>query len=163
MRTRPNATALKRCLLAAVCLLAIASAWMRPAAPHTAAHVAAVARTAPTNVTPQPGRPHSTPRTAPRAQPRAVATIVALAYARYLADQLPAQRLPALTPRALAIARNSGPLPARLQVTQVWLTSLTGAADSWTAHFNIFDARGRQTTTAQLVLPATGGVSRRSI
>jgi hypothetical protein len=116
-----------------------------------------VARTAPTNVTPQPGRPHSTPRTAPRAQPRAVATIVALAYARYLADQLPAQRLPALTPRAGATAHNSGPLPARLYVTQVRLTSLTRAGNSWTAHFNIIDTRGRQATTAQLVLSATGG------
>jgi hypothetical protein len=54
-------------------------------------------------------------------------------------------------------ARTSGPLPARLQVTQVRLTSLTGAGDSWTAHFNIIDAHGRQTTTTQLGLAATGG------
>ena len=78
-------------------------------------------------------------------------------YARYLDGQLPAQRLPALTPQALATARNSGPLPARLHVTQVRLTSLTGAGDSWTAHFAISDTHGRQTTTAQLVLSATDG------
>ena len=37
------------------------------------------------------------------------------------------------------------------------LTSLTGGGDSWTAHFAISDTRGRQTTTAQLVLSATDG------
>ena len=157
MRTRPSAGALKRWLLAAACLLAIASATVRLASSHTATHVGGAAPRVSANVIPQPRRPHSIPRTTPDAQPRAVATAVARAYARYLADQLPAQRLPALTPRALAIARNSGPLPARLQVTQVWLTSLTGAADSWTAHFNIIDARGRKTITAQFVLAATGG------
>lgn len=157
MRTRPNATAVKRSLLAAACLLAVASAFMRPASTPNATHVGGAARTAPTNVIPQPGHPHTIPHTTPGAQPRAVATTVARAYARYLANQLPAQRLPALTPQALAIARNSGPLPARLQVTQVRLTSLTGAADSWTAHFNIIDTRGRQATTAQLGLSATAG------
>jgi hypothetical protein len=154
---RPSATAVKRSLLAAACLFAIASATVRPASTHTAAHGGAVARTAPTNVIPPPGRPHSIPRTPPSAQPRAVATTLARAYARYLANQLRAQRLPALTPHAIAIARNSGPLPARLHVIQVRLTSLTGAGDSWTAHFNIIDTRGRQATTAQLVLAATAG------
>ena len=37
------------------------------------------------------------------------------------------------------------------------LTTLTGAGDSWTAHYAISDTRGRQTTTTQLVLSATGG------
>jgi hypothetical protein len=92
---RPSAT-LKRSLLAALCVLAIASAAMRPASTHTAKHVDAAARTAPTNVIPQPERLHSIPRTAPDAQPRAVATTIADAYARYLANQLPAQQLPAL-------------------------------------------------------------------
>jgi hypothetical protein len=147
----------KRSLLAAVCVLAIASSFMRPASTPTATHVGAVARTAPTNVIPQPGHPHSIPRTAPDAQPQAVATTIADAYARYLAHQLPAQRLPALTPQALATARHSGPLPARLHVTRVRLTRLTGTGDSWTAHFTIIDARGRQTTTAQLVLSPTAG------
>jgi hypothetical protein len=116
---RPSARALKRVLLAAACLLAIASAAMRPASTHTATHLGAAARTVPTNVSPPPGRPHSIPRTAPGAQPRAVATTVARAYARYLANQLPAQQLPTLTPQALAIARHSGPLPTRLQVTKL--------------------------------------------
>jgi hypothetical protein len=101
---RPSARALKRSLLAAVCLLAIASASTRPASTHNAKHAGAPARTAPTNVIPHAGRRHSTPRTAPRAQPQAVATTVALAYARYLAHQLPPQQLPALTPQALATA-----------------------------------------------------------
>ena len=110
--------------------------------------------TVPATVIAEPTR---SPRSAPSAQPRAVAATVARAYARYLDSQLPAQRLPALTPQALATARNSGPLPARLHVTQVRLTSLTGGGDSWTAHFAIRDTHGRQTTTAQLVLSATDG------
>jgi hypothetical protein len=157
MRTRPTATALKRVLLVAVCLLAIASASIRPASTPTAKQIGGPARTAPTKLIPQPGRPHTIPRTAPDAQPRAIATTIADAYARYLAHQLPAQQLPALTPQALAVARTSGPLPARLHVTHVRLTSLTGAGDSWTAHFNIIDAQGRQATTAQLGLAATAG------
>jgi hypothetical protein len=39
----------------------------------------------------------------------------------------------------------------------VRLTRLTDAGDSWTAHFNIIDARGPQTTTAQLILSPTAG------
>ena len=155
MRTRPNATAVKRSLLAAACLLAVASAFMRPASTPNATHVGGAARTAPGNVIPPPGRPQSIPRTAPDAQPRAVATTIADAYGRYLAHQIPAQRLPALTPQALATARHSGPLPTRLHVTQVQLTSLTDTGDSWTAHFTIIDTRGRQATTAQFMLAAT--------
>ena len=101
--------------------------------------------------------PTRSPRSTPSAQPRAAATTVAQAYARYLDGQLPARQLPTLTPQALATARNSGPLPARLHVTQVRLTSLTGRGDSWTAHFAISDTHGRQTATAELVLSATGG------
>jgi hypothetical protein len=39
----------------------------------------------------------------------------------------------------------------------VRLTSLTAAGNSWTAHFNIIDTRGRQATTAQLILSPTAG------
>jgi hypothetical protein len=151
---RPSATAVKRSLLAAVCVLAIASTPTQPATTHTGKHTSAAARTVPAAVIAQPTR---SPRTAPTAQPPAVAATVAQAYARYLDGQLPARRLPAFTPQALATARNSGPLPARLHVTQVRLTSLTGGGDSWTAHLAIRDTHGRQTTTAQLVLSATDG------
>ena len=154
MTTRPSARALKCSLLAAVCVLAIASLCMPPESTHTAKHIGAAARTVPATVLAQPTR---SPRTAPSAQPRTVATTVARAYARYLDGQLPARRLPALTPQALATARNSGPLPARLHVTRVRLASLAGGGDSWTAHFAIRADRGRQTTTAQLVLSATDG------
>ena len=150
---RPNATALKRSLLAALGVLAITSAATQPATTHTGTHTRAAAGTGSTTVIPPPGRP----RSAQSAQPRAVATTVAQAYARYLDGQLPAQRLPAPTPQALATAPNSGPLPARLHVTRVRLTNLTGDGDSWTAHFAIIDTHGRQTTTAQLVLSATDG------
>jgi hypothetical protein len=151
---RPSARVLKRSLLAAMCALAIASLSMPPESAHNAKHIGAAARTLPATVLAQPTR---SPRSAPSAQPRAVAATVAQAYARYLDGQLPARRLRALTPQALATARNSGPLPARLHVTQVRLTSLTGGGDSWTAHFAISDPRGPQTTTTQLVLSATGG------
>jgi hypothetical protein len=151
MSRRPSARALKRSLLAAVCVLAIASATIQPT--HTTKHADAAVRTVPATIFPQPGAP----RSIPPAQPRDVATTVARAYARYLAGQLPAQQLPALTPQALASARHSGPLPARLHVTRLPLTSVTGAAGSWTAHFTIIDARGRQTATSQLLLSATGG------
>ena len=57
----------------------------------------------------------------------------------------------------MTMVRQSGPLPARLHVTNGRLTSLTGGGDSWTAHLVIIDARGRQTSTAQLVLTPTGG------
>jgi hypothetical protein len=154
MTTRPSPRALKRSLLPAVGVLAIASTATQPATTHTAKHTRAAARTVPATVLAQPT---PSPRTAPSHRPRAVAATVAQAYARYLDGQLPARRLPALTPQTLATARNSGPRPTRLHVTQVRLTSLTGAADSWTAHLAIIDTHGHQTTTAQLVLSATAG------
>ena len=135
-------------------VLAIASTAVQPATTHTGKHTRAAAGTGSATAIAEPTR---SPPSAPSAQPRAVAATVAQAYARYLDGQLPARRLPALTPQALATARSSGPLPARLHVTQVRLTSLTGGGDAWTAHFAIRDTRGRQTTTAQLVLSATDG------
>jgi hypothetical protein len=153
MRRRFNPRTLKRSLLAAACVLAIASATIKPAATHTAKPADAGTHTTPATIIPQPRRPPSIPP----AQPRAVATTVARAYASYLDHQPPAQPLPALTPRAMAIARQSGPLPAPLHVTQVQVTSVTGARRNWTAHFAIRDAHGRQTTSAQLALSATRG------
>jgi len=151
MRRRPTARALKRWLLAATLVLVIASVFTQPVTFRADKHASAAARNHPATTTPQPGRPHSAPAT----QPYAVATTVAHAYARYLQGQLPAQRLPTLTPQALATARQSGPLPGRLDVTQVRLTNLNRDGDSLTASYAIIDARGRQTTTAQLVLSAT--------
>ena len=67
----------------------------------------------------------------------------ARAYARYLANRLPAERLPTLSPAAAAMARQSGPLPAHLHITRVQLISVDGARSSWTARFAVIDARGR--------------------
>ena len=142
MSRPPRTRTIKRSLLAAVCVLAIAAAATQPGRTRTAKHIGAVGRTLPATVIAQPSR---SALSAARGQPRAVAAAVARAYARYLANQLPARRLPALTPQALTMARQSGPLPARLHVTNGRLTSLTGGGDSWTAHFAIIDARGRQT------------------
>jgi len=153
MRRPPNPRTLKRSMLAAACVLAIASATIQPAASHTGKPADAATRAVASTTLPRPRRPPSIPP----AQPRAVATTVARAYARYLENQLSAQRLPALAPQAMAIARQGGPLPAPLHVTQVQLTSVSGSASSWTAHFAIRDIRGRQTTSARLVLCATGG------
>ena len=152
MRSRPNPRMLKRSLLAAACVLAIASAAIQPAATHTANPADARTRTTPATIIAQRGRQ----RSLRRAQPRAVATTVARVYARHLDNQLSAQPLPGLTPQAMAIARQSGPLPAPLHVTQVQLTSVTGAAGNWTADFAIRDTHGRQTASGQLVLSATG-------
>jgi hypothetical protein len=90
----------------------------------------------------------------PRGEPRAFAAAIARAYARDLANQLSARQLPGLTPQAMMIVRQSGRLPARLHVTEVRLTSLTGGGNSWTSHVAIVDAHGRQATTAQIVLTA---------
>jgi len=151
MRRRPTARTIKRSLLAATLVLAIASTFTQPVTSRPDKHVSAATRARPATITPQPEHPRSVPPN----PPDAVATTVAHAYAHYLAGQLPAQRLPALTPQALATARQSGPLSPRLHVTQVRLTSLNHDGDSWTASYAIIDARGRQTTTAQLVLSPT--------
>ena len=52
----------------------------------------------------------------------------ARAYAHYLANRLPAERLPTLSPAAAAMVRQSGPLPARLHIRRVQLISVDGAA-----------------------------------
>jgi hypothetical protein len=80
----------------------------------------------------------------------------ARAYARYLAGRLPAERLPALSPEATAMVRQSGPLPARLHIRRVQLISVDGARISWTARFAVTDARGRFVLPAGLLL-APGG------
>ncbi len=84
MRTRPSPRALKRSLLAAVCVRAIASTDVQPPTTRTGTHTRAAARTLPAAVLAQPTR---SPRSAPSAQPRAVAATVAQAYARYLDGQ----------------------------------------------------------------------------
>jgi hypothetical protein len=130
-------------------VLAIASAAMQPGRTRTAKHTSELTRPGPTAAIAQPKR---NPPSAPRGQPRAFAAAVAGAYARYLANQLSARQLPGLTPQAMMMVRRSGPLPARLHVTEVRRTSLTGAGNSWTLHVAIVDAHGRQATTAQIVL-----------
>ena len=89
---RPSATALKRSLLAAMGVLAIASTAVQPATTHTGTHIRAAAGTRSATAIAEPTR---SPPSAPSAQPRAVAATVAQAYARYLDGQLPPRRLPA--------------------------------------------------------------------
>jgi hypothetical protein len=153
MRARRAPITLKRSLLVAACVLAIASATIQPAATHTAKPADAGTRSALASIIPQPARP----RRIPPAPPRTIATTVARAYARYLANRLRAQQLPALTPQAVMTTLESGPLPARLRVTQVRLTSLTGAGNSWHATYAIIDAGARQTAGAQFVHAAADG------
>ena len=151
MSRPPRTRTIKRSLLAGLCVLAVAAAAMQPGRTRTPEHVGAATRPGPTTAIAQPKR---NPPSAPRGQPRAFAAAVAGAYARYLANQLSARQLPGLTPQAMMMVRRSGPLPARLHVTEVRLTSLTGGGNSWTLHVAIVDAHGRQTTTAQIVLTA---------
>jgi len=140
---------IKRSLLAAVCMLAIAAADTQPGRTRTPERGGDLRRMGPATAIAQPDR---SPLGVPRGQTRALAAAVARAYARYLANQLSARQLPGLTVQAMMMVRRGGPLPARLHVTEVRLTSLTGGWDSWTAHVAMIDALGRQTTTAQLVL-----------
>ena len=82
----------------------------------------------------------------------------ARAYAHYLADRLPAERLPTLSPAAAAMVRQSGPLPARLHIRRVHMISVHGAATSWTAQFAVIDSRGRFALSAGLLLaPSRAG------
>jgi hypothetical protein len=148
MSRPPRIRTIKRSLLAAVCLLAIAAAATQPSRTRTAKHTGDLRRTGPATMIAQPNR---RPLGVPRGQ-RQLAAAVARAYARYLANRRSARQLPGLTPQAMMMVRQSGRLPARLHVTEVRLTSLTGGEDSWTAHLAMIDAHGRQTTTAQLVL-----------
>jgi hypothetical protein len=76
----------------------------------------------------------------------------ARAYAYDLANRLPSERLPTLSPAAAAMARQSGPLPTRLHISRVQLISVDGAASSWTAQFAVIDARGRFVLPAGLLL-----------
>ena len=76
----------------------------------------------------------------------------ARAYARYLANRLPAERLPTFSPAAAARVRQSGPLPARLHITRVQLISVDGARSNRTARFAVIDARGRSVLSAGLLL-----------
>ncbi|MFZ0379751.1 MAG: hypothetical protein WAL38_18125 [Solirubrobacteraceae bacterium] len=154
MSSPPRLRTIKRSLLAAVGVLAIASAATQPGRTRTAKHTSELTRPGPRTAIAQPKR---NPPSAARGQPRAFAAAVARAYARYLANQLSARQLPGLTPQAMMMVRRSGPLPARLHVTEVRRTSLTGGGNSWTAHLAMIDAHGRQTTTTQLVLTAASG------
>jgi len=154
MSSPPRTRTIKRSLLAGLCVLAVAAAAMQPGRTRTPEHAGELTRPGPTSAIAQPKR---NPPSAPRGQPRAFAAAVAGAYARYLANQLSARQLPGFTPQAMMMVRRSGPLPARLHVTEVRLTSLTGGGNSWTAHVAIVHAHGRQTTTTQLVLTAASG------
>ena len=82
----------------------------------------------------------------------------ARAYAPYLANRLPAERLPTLSPAAAAMVRQSGPLPPRLHIRRVQLINVDGARSSWTARFAVIDARGRFVLSAGLLLaPSSAG------
>ena len=154
MRDARAPRALKRSLLAAVGVLAIASTAVQPATTHTATHTRAAARhalgdrdrradTQPTQRAERSaarGRDHSRASLRPlprRSTPRTAAAGAHTPSARDRTQQRPAARTPA---RHTSAAHQ----PHRRR-------------DSWTAHFAILDTHGRQTTTAQLVLSATDG------
>jgi hypothetical protein len=141
---------LKRSLLVALCVLAVASVTSRPAGSSPSGRRAAAPSTArPTVTQPAIAAP---PATVATSTPRTVATRFAAAYARYLQGALPANRLPVLLPAARAMVVQSGPLPARLRVRQLRLTAIYGARDGWTARFAILDGRGRGEVSAELLL-----------
>ena len=83
---------------------------------------------------------------------RTTAVMFARAYAHYLANRLPAERPPTLSPAAAAMLRQSGPLPAGLHITRVQLISVDGARSSWTPRFAVTDSHGRFVLSAGLLL-----------
>jgi hypothetical protein len=146
---------LKRSLLVVLCGLAVASVTGRPAGSSPRRRDAAPPSAARSTMTRSTTISTAPPPAAVTSTPRAVATRFAAAYARYLQDTLHADRLPACSPAARAMVAQSGPLPARLRVTQLRLTAVTGARGSWAARFAILDSRGRGEVSAELVLTAT--------
>ena len=83
---------------------------------------------------------------------------LARAYAHHLANRLPAERLPTLSPAAAAMVRQSGPLPTRLHIRRAQLINVDGTRSSWTAQFAVIDARGRFVLSAGLRLaPGSAG------
>ena len=145
----------RRSLLAALCLLVIGIAARQPATTsRTRRTRAAAARIRP----PTAARPTTPTPKPPGPDARTTALTFARAYVRYLANRLPAERLPTLSPAAAAMVRQSGPLPARLHIRRVQLISVHGAATSWTARFAVIDSRGRFALPAGLLLaPGSAG------
>jgi hypothetical protein len=139
----------RRSLLAGLGLLVIGIAAVQPAASSSTRRIRAEAARAPSTtaarLTTRPPKPRGL-------DPWTTAVIFARAYARYLTSRLPADRLPTLSPAAVAMVRRSRPLPARLHIHRVQLISVNGGPSSWTARFAVFDARGRLILSAGLLL-----------
>ena len=137
------------------CLLVIGIAALQPATSSSTRRTRAAAARIPSTTAARP-----TTRAPKRRglDARTTAVTFARAYARYLANRLPAERLPTLSPAAAAMVRQSGPLPARLHIRRVQLISVDGARSSWTARFAVIDARGRFVLSAGLLLaPSRAG------
>ena len=145
----------RRSLLAGLCLLVIGIAALQPATSSRTRRTRAAAARIPSTTAARP-----TTRAPKRRglDARTTAVMFARAYAHYLANRLPAVRLPTLSPAAAAMVRQSGPLPARLHIRRVQLISVDGAATSWTAQFAVIDSRGRFVLSAGLLLaPSRAG------
>ncbi len=145
----------RRSLLTGLCLLVIGIAALQPAtSSRTRTTRAAPPRIPSTTATPPTTR-------APKRRgldARTTAVTFAKAYAHHLANRLPAERLPTLSPAAAAMARQSGPLPAHLHIRRVQLISVDGATTNWTAQFAVIDARGRFVLSAGILLaPSSAG------
>lgn len=145
----------RRSLLAALCLLVIAIAALQPATSSRTRTTRAAAARIPSTTAAQPTT--RAPKR-PGLDARTTAVTFARAYTDYLANRLPAERLPTLSPAAAAMVRHSGPLPARLHIRRVQLISVDGAATSWTAQFGVIDSRRRFVLSAGLLLaPSRAG------
>jgi hypothetical protein len=140
---------LNRSLLTGLCLLMTGIAALQPATSSSTRRTRAAAATAPSTTVTQPTTGARKP---PGLDARTTAVTFARAYARYLANRLPAERLPTLSPAAATMVRQSGPLPARLHIRRAQLISVDGARSSWTARFAVIDARGPFVLSAGLLL-----------
>jgi len=143
---------LRSSLPAGLCLIVIASATLHPASRSPTRRTRApAARMASTTV----ARPAAGSRKTPGPDPRTTAVTLARAYAHYLADRQPAELRPTLSPAAAAMVRQSGRLPARLNIRRVRLIGVDGACESWTARLMLVAARGRFVLSAELLLTRT--------
>ena len=146
---------LSRSLLTGLCLLVIGIAAPQPATSSSTRTTRAAAAGVPSTTAVSPTIRARKP---PGLDARTTAVTIARAYAHYLANRLPAERLPTLSPAAATIARQSGPLPARPHITRVQLITVDAARSSWTARFAVIHSRGRLVLSAGLLLaPSNAG------
>jgi len=148
-------------LLATACLFASGCGATTP--PGTSTTTARAEARAAVTVSSPPARSrtvaaHDANPRLPIASARMLAAAFAAAYPRYLTGRLPAQRLPGLTPAALANLEQTRPLSPRQRAIHLRLRTVNGEDGGWTITYTATLGARRTTITAGLTLiPRSGG------